>query len=350
MKLGLGFYFEMLTPENYRFAHQMGVTHLVVHLSDYRRCNQPRQRGLGLVKPPLWSYERLRDLRAAINAEGLELEALENFDPSFWYDILLDGPRKKEQIEDLKQIIRNMGRAGIPIMGYNFSLAGVWGHAPGPWARGDAQSVGYIEGVSEKQTPIPNGMVWNMWYDHDAPEGFVGQIPKDEFWQRAKWFLEEMIPIAEESGVKLAAHPDDPPLDTLRGTPRLVNKPEHYQKLFDLVPSDANMAEFCQGTIQEMNSDVGMDVYDAIDRYAGMKKIAYVHFRNVVGHVPSYREVFIDEGDVDMARALRLYVKHGFDGLIMPDHTPNVECAAPWHAGMAYALGYLKALLSQIEK
>src|SRR5207248_8685758 len=110
----------------------------------------------------LWTYEELRDLRAAVNAEGLELEAIENFDPSHWYDILLDGRRKKEQLENIKTILRNLGKAGIRVMGYNFSVAGVWGRTEAPTARGGAIGVGYQTERVPPETPIPNGTVWNM--------------------------------------------------------------------------------------------------------------------------------------------------------------------------------------------
>jgi len=91
-------------------------------------------------------------------------------------------------------------------------------------------------------------------------------------------------------------------------------------------------------------------VYEAIDRYAGQQKIAYVHFRNVRGKVPNYREVFIDEGDVDMIRTLRLYHQHHYDGVLIPDHSPHVSCKAPWHAGMAYALGYMRSAITMVER
>jgi mannonate dehydratase len=93
-----------------------------------------------------------------------------------------------------------------------------------------------------------------------------------------------------------------------------------------------------------------MDVYEAIETYTAAKKIAYVHFRNVKGKVPNYYEMFVDDGDVDMIQALRLYHKHGYDGVLIPDHTPGLECAAPWHAGMAYALGWMRAVISMIER
>src|SRR5688572_28104762 len=164
MKLGLGLYRNMLTPENFRFARQAGATHIVAHTPIFARPGvEPDP-----YRPPLWTYEDLRDLRAAINAEGLEFAAIENFLPAHWYDVLLDGPRKAEQMEDLKDVIRAMGRAGISCMGYNFSLAGVWGRTHGAWARGGARSVGYVEAEAPPQDPIPNGMVWDTVYDPAA--------------------------------------------------------------------------------------------------------------------------------------------------------------------------------------
>ncbi|HUX88174.1 MAG TPA: mannonate dehydratase [Chloroflexota bacterium] len=347
MKLGLGLYPRLLTMDNFRFAKQAGATHIVAHLPDWSQTGVRPGSIPGPGVSPIWTFEELRDLKAAINAEGLELAAIENFEPGHWYDVLLDGPRKAEQIEGLKQIIRNMGKAGIPAMGYNFSISGVWGRTRGPWARGGADSVGYVEAEAPEQTPVPNGTVWNTVYDPQAPPGDIGVVTSEQLWSRLTYFLKEVVPVAEESGVRLAAHPDDPPLATLRGAARLVYKPELYQRLLDIVPSSANALEFCQGTIAEMQGE--MDVYEAIDRYAGQQKIAYVHFRNVHGKVPDYHEVFLDEGDVDMIKALRLYLKHGYDGVMIPDHTPSMTCPAPWHAGMAYALGYMRAVIRLIQ-
>jgi mannonate dehydratase len=91
------------------------------------------------------------------------------------------------------------------------------------------------------------------------------------------------------------------------------------------------------------------DVYDAMERYCRQGKLAYVHFRNVAGKVPHYHETFVDDGDVDMLRILRILRRNQFDGVIVPDHTPQMNCTAPWHAGMAYALGYVKGALQAIE-
>ncbi|NDE07465.1 MAG: D-mannonate dehydratase, partial [Chloroflexi bacterium] len=299
MKLGLGLYPHILTDENFRFARQAGATHIVAHLPGYSKT---ASRPVPADEP--WSLEELKALRGSINSAGLELAAIENFEPHHWSDVLLDGPRKVEQMAGLKTIIRNMGQAGIPVMGYNFSFAGVYGRATGPWARGGAKSVGYLEELAPPDDEIPLGTIWNMVVDPDAPAGTIGQISQEQLWSRFKWFLDELVPVAEEAGVRLALHPDDPPLEQLRGTARLVWKPELYRKVFDLHPSHANAAEFCQGTISEMVGE--MDVYEAIETYTAAKKIAYVHFRNVKGKVPNYYEMFVDDGDVDMIQALRL--------------------------------------------
>jgi mannonate dehydratase len=155
-----------------------------------------------------------------------------------------------------------------------------------------------------------------------------------------------VVPVAEEAGVTLAAHPDDPPMPTMRAQPRLVYRPALYQKLIDLQPSPRNALEFCIGTIAEMSEG---DVYAAVDQYSRQGRLAYVHLRNVRGKVPFYKETFIDDGDVDVLRVLRILKKNRFEGVIIPDHAPQMSCAAPWHAGMAYALGYLRAALQTIK-
>jgi mannonate dehydratase len=348
MKLGLGLYRHQLNEEHYRFAKQCGCSHIVAHLVDYfrsSRSNQPGDQpvgddtGWGLAGDPdqLWTYEELAALKRQINTAGLELEAIENFDPAHWHDILLDGPKKELHLENVKTIIRNVGKAGIPIFGYNFSIAGVAGRVKGPFARGAAEAVG-MDGPLDKA--MPNGMVWNMVYDRSAPVGTLRSATTDQLWQRLEGFLKEIIPVAEEAGVTLAAHPDDPPLPAIRGQPRLVYQPRLYQKLIDLKPSPRNALEFCVGTLAEMTEG---DIYDVVDTYSQQGKLAYVHLRNVHGKAPFYQETFIDDGDVDVLRVLRILKQNGFKGVMIPDHAPQMACAAPWQAGMAYALGYLRA-------
>jgi mannonate dehydratase len=353
MHLGLGLYCHMLTRENYQFARQAGATRIVAHLVDYfpNRHNEPHDQptgadtGWGRAGDPnqLWTLEELVALRREIEGAGLELEAIENFDPAHWHDVLLDGPRKREQLENIKTIIRRVGEAGIPIIGYNFSIAGVCGRLKGNIARGEASSVG-MAGPFDK--PMPRGMAWNMIYDPGAPPGDEPVATRDQLWQRLEHFLREVLPVAEQSGVTLAAHPDDPPMSTMRGQPRLVYQPHMYQRLIDLYPSRANALEFCLGTLAEMTEG---DIYEATDAYSRQGKLAYVHFRNVQGKVPNYQETFVDDGDIDMHRILGILKHNNFTGTLIPDHTPQMQCSAPWHAGMAYALGYMRSALQAIE-
>ena len=356
MKLGLGLYRHMLNDEYYSFAVQAGCTHVIVHLVDYFRQgqanpsnNQPtggKDKPWGVAGDPnrLWTAAELIQLRKHVEAAGLKLEGIENFDPAHWYDILLDGPKRAQHVQNVHAILRAVGEAGIPIFGYNFSIAGVAGRTSGPFARGGAESVG-MDGLVD--TPIPNGQVWNMIVDPNAPTGTLPTITHDELWRRLQRFLEEALPVAEKAGVRLAAHPDDPPTPTMRRQPRLVYQQAMYQRLIDISPSPSNMLEFCLGTLAEMTEG---DIYETVDRYSSQQRIAYVHFRNIAGKAPHYHETFIDDGEIDMLRILYILDRNGFDGVVIPDHAPQMTCSAPWHAGMAHTLGFLRAGLMAIER
>lgn len=354
MKVGLGLYRHMLTEDSLAFAKQAGATHIVAHLVDYfsggPRIPESTGRASGwgpthrVGKP--WTLQEVGEIQALVEKQGLILHAVENFDPGHWYDVLLAGPKRDEQIEGLQENLRILGELGIPRMGYNFSLAGVWGHRQGPFARGGAESISFDADSLGEQPEIPCGQVWNMDYDQPS-DTTIGEVTAEELWSRIEYFLRAVVPVAEQVDVRLCAHPDDPPLPVLRNTARVLTSEAGLRRFTELVPSTHNTLEFCQGTISEMPD---LDIYEVIAHFAGQDKIGYVHFRNVVGRVPSYHEVFLDEGYVDMFRALRTYRDHGFDGVLIPDHTPQMTCDASWHAGMAYALGYMKAALRAVEE
>lgn len=352
MEIGFNLYRHLLDEANFQFARQCGATHLVVHMVDYfsagsSRHGQPLDdgRGWGPAGDPgsSWTLRELKDLVRRANQSGLEVHAIENFDPAHWHDVLLDGPAKRSQINKLKTLIRRVGEAGIPVIGYNFSLAGVCGRSSGNYARGGALSVG-MSGPFDK--PMPPGMVWNMTYAAKG-KGATAAKPctSEQLWDRFRWFLDEVLPVAEASNVVLAAHPDDPPTETMRGTPRLVYRPDLFQRMLDLNHSPSNKIDFCLGTVSEMRDG---DVYQATDDYSSQNRIAYIHFRNVTGKVPYYREVFPDEGDIDFLRVLRILKKNRFKGVLVPDHTPSMSCGSPWHAGMAFTVGYLKGLIQSL--
>ncbi len=355
MKLGLGLYKSLLNDSNFRFAKQAGATDIVVQLVDYIKgdenpsltANYLDGWGRTHEEGKLWSFEYLSTLKKQIESHGLRFAAIENFDPAHWYDVLLAGPKRDQQLEDIKQIIRTMGKVGIPVMGYYFSLAGVWGWTSRPSGRGGAMSIEFDQRQIDVERRIPDGMVWNMRYRDAKPGNHVLSVGEEDIWDRLKYFLDAVLPVAEEAGVRLVAHPDDPPLPKLRQTARLFHTPERYEKLLEISTSPANGFEFCLGTLQEMAEG---DIYALLDRASSTNRIGYIHFRNVIGKVPHYREAFVDEGDIDMIRALRILRKNNYDGVLIPDHTPEMTCGAPWHAGMAFALGFMRGALNALKE
>jgi mannonate dehydratase len=353
MKIGLGLYREMLTPDNFQFAVQAGATHIVAHMTNYFRGRDPKisggdeEMGWGdCSADELWSFEELDGLVKSVRAHGLELAAIENFSPRFWSDVLLDGPDRARQMEGLKRLLRDAGRAGVPCFGYNFSIAGVWGWTRGPYARGGAISVGFDADAVDTTQPLPDGVVWNMRYRAGRSGAEPVKVSNAELWQRLEGFLTEIVPVAEEAGVALAAHPDDPPAEELRGTARLVNRPGKYDRLMDIVDSPANRLELCLGSLQEMP---GGEIYEHVRRFARRDRIGYIHFRNVRGKIPRYVETFVDEGDIDMAEIVRILRDENYEGVLIPDHTPSMTCDASWHAGKAFALGYMRALIQNAD-
>lgn len=355
MRLGFGLYRHMLSESYFQFARQCGARDIVVHLCDYghkgsaseNKVDQPigDHDGWGVADhPKLWTLDEILDIKAQLKKHGLRLYGIENFDPAQWHDILLAGPKRNEQLEQAKKQIEIFAKAGAEIFGYNFSLAGVTARNRIE-TRGGAIAVGMQSNDPTIDKPLPKGMVWNMTYDSNAT-GYHPAISHEELWDRLEVFLRAVIPVAEQWGIKLAAHPDDPPLPRVRQQPRLVYQHNLYQKLIDLVPSSANQLEFCVGTLAEMPDG---DLYELIGKHASQGDIGYVHLRNVRGHVPDYSETFIDDGDVDISRVIRILAEHNFDGVIIPDHAPQMSCDAPWHAGMAYAMGYIQAKLQEVK-
>ena len=170
-------------------------------------------------------------------------------------------------------------------------------------------------------------------------------------WARMERFLTAVIPVAEKAGVRMALHPDDPPVpEPLGGVAQICSTPEQFRRIFNAVPSDNHRMLFCQGCMTEA---LGTGVYDFIAEMARNDKIGWVHFRNVRGQLPRFAEVFLDEGDIDMRRAMEIYRDNGFNGPYMMDHTPTFSPAATRNSrsewlGKAYAIGYIRALIQTV--
>ena len=303
-----------VNEEDLQFSRQIGVTHLVT-----RPAATP-ERGY-------YDYASLIQLRTQVESAGLQVTAIHDVLPE-WNDQIRRGlPGREEQLDNYCRTVENIGRAGIPILGYSFHAYQVWRttrHAPD---RGGATFTGYDHALMR-----------------DAPPLAQPPIGDEQMWDNYTYFLKRVLPVAESAGVKLALHPDDPPISPIAGAACIFRSVEAFQRVLDMAPSPSNGLLFCQGCYTEM---LGPGVYDAIRHFAAQGKVFYVHFRNVAGQLPVFREAFLDTGDIDMFKAMQVWKESGYDGPMMPDHYGHIVGDTDYgHRAHAHAIGYMQALMA----
>ena len=321
MRPGFG-QFNTASSEYLRFAAQYGVKDILL--------NNPI---LQEEKPGVWSKKELVKLKLSIESYNLQLSAIENVPTHFYDHIMLNGPNKNMQIENMIQNIENMADVGIPIFGYNWMPSHVWRTNP-RHIRGGAIATAF-DYESAKNYPLT----------HDR------EYSEDEMWESLEEWIKIITPIAEKKNIRLGIHPCDPPVEKLGGIPQLLRSFESYKRLIEIVDSPSNGIEFCQGTFSEMEDAKDGGIYEMIDYFSSRKKILYVHFRNVSGTVPKFNEEFINSGYVDMHKAMNIYLKNGFDSFFIDDHVPLTNNDTEWgHAGRAFANGYIQALIESTLK
>jgi mannonate dehydratase len=272
-----------------------------------------------------WDYTPLAIYKAQVEDAGLHLSVIEDNPPMD--AIRLGKSRREEELETICTLLRNMGKLEIKVWCYN------WMAVLG-WIR---TSVG---------RPGRGGALVSA-YDHSvlsaAPATPAGTVPANQLWQNLKWFLDRVCPVAEQAGVTLAMHPDDPPLSPIRSVARIMSSVADFERLLELCPSDANGITFCQGNFTLMTDDVPGAI-----RKLG-QRIAFVHFRDVRGTRTSFVETFHDEGQTDMLACMRAYHEAGFAGVIRSDHVPvlegdSAEVAGYSYQGRLHAIGYMAGL------
>lgn len=326
LRVGLG-QFMSPTEERLRFIKQLGVNDILLNMYETPLLADSK---VPLTGDQFWEYEELLHLRTRVNEAGLRLNAIENLPISFYDDVMLGREGREDQLENIKKTIRNMGRANIPVLGYHWSPNGVWRTTTDRKIRGDAITTAFS--ADELGEP---------------PLSFEREYEEDELWENYELFLEEVLPVAEEAGVTLALHPNDPPVERIGGVPFLFRNFENFKRAMKTVPSDNHGLEFCLGTWSEMHEDL-----ETVIEYFGERdEIVYVHFRDVEGKVPSFSETFIDEGNYNEYSILSALRDVGFDGMMIPDHVPKLEGDDKWkHRGRAYTVGYLKGMLKSFAE
>jgi mannonate dehydratase len=289
-----------------------------------------------------WSAESLMKLRERVESFGIKLEMVPLPLSSSYItkaenpNIMLGkSPERDREIDAICQMIRNTAKAGIPGLKYNMSILGVV-RTEATRGRGGATYSTFVY-KNDKQDP---------------PMTEAGPVSADQYWERITYFLKRVIPVAEEYRVRLACHPHDPgmPLDAgYRGVHTVLGSVDGLKRFIDIAPSKYHGLNFCQGTVSEMLQKPGEEIYDVIRYFGSRGKILNVHFRNIRGSFLNFKETFIDDGDVDMLKAMRVYKDVGYDGMMMPDHVPKILGDAQGYQAFAYTFGYIKALIAAVD-
>ncbi len=290
------------------------------------------------VRYPGPDLEILQRLKHQIEAHGLRLAIVEGYLP---IERLKLGRDDGSDLAAMKSLLRQMGRLGIPLLCYNFMAGTDWVRtrldAP---ERGGARVTEFDLGAAERAVSL----------SATASTIAADLISAEQLWANLERLLRELVPVAEECGVFLAMHPDDPPLPEFQGKARIMNSVENFERLVALVPSKHNSICFCQGTFAAM----GVDIPSTIRRLG--PHIRYVHFRDVRANGPGhFVETFHDNGPTDMVAAMAAYREAGFTGPMRPDHVPQLigeEGGEPGYTmlGRLFAYGYMRGLMQAAEK
>jgi mannonate dehydratase len=321
LRAAIGLPDDHFTEEHLRLAKQLGCDEVVVARPSRML---PGENGR-------WEYDDLARLREWVESFDLRVGAITNTPHSFWDKVRLGLPGREEQIENYLATIRNVGRAGIPILTYNFRPDPLY-RTHTVRGRGGAEMTAF-----DRAKVDPTKLTYGRAFD------------AAHMWEAYTYFITRAIPAAEAAGVRLALHPDDPPGPPIGGVARIFSSFEGFERASHIVPSPAWALLFCVGCWTEMG---GIDaVLRGIRHFGSKNQIAFVHLRDVQGEGDVFNECFIGDGQLDLTRVVRALKDVGFAGFVIDDHAPRmVGDEPPWHLRTrAYQAGYLQGLLRAIH-
>jgi mannonate dehydratase len=294
-----------------------------------------RQMGLGYVSVPTsgGTYTVFSEMKARVEAAGLKVANIGNMSVHNMPEVTLNLPGRDRKIEEYKQYLRDLARAGIFYTTYAHMGNGIWSSPP-ETTRGGAPARAYHQDTAK-------GYWGSKTFEGPLTHG--RRYTHAELWENWTYFVRQVAPVAEETGVRIGVHPDDPPVPELGGVPRCVfGNFAGYAKALEIANSPNIGVCLCCGTWMEGGPAMGCDVVEAVRRFAAMGKLWKIHFRNITSPVPNFVETYIDDGYTDIKAVMRALVDADFRGILIADHVPQM--AGESRAGWAYSIGYIKAL------
>ncbi len=335
------------TDGHFAFLARFGVRHV---------CASPVIADPGRLCP---TVEELTSLRHRAERHGMALEMTDSrllrstlIDEERHPSIMLgSSPERDRDIETFQQLLRNCAAAGIGTVKYNMSLLGVLRNREES-GRGGVVYSGWRAGADAGNEPLTR----------------AGAVDEATYWERIRYFLERVVPVAEECRMRIACHPHDPglPAQGHRGVQCVLDSVAGLDRFLEIAESPYHGLNFCQGTVCAQLQNPATEIFDVIRHFGARGKIFNVHIRNIRGRRGDFVETFPDDGDIDMLRAIKTYREVGYEGMLMPDHVPLLPLehtsdpyaynygletsAADGHReSFAFAYGYLRGLLQATE-
>lgn len=316
-------YFYGIQERKMALSRQMGVTGAV----------SPSAPGIAGLNVKAWTLEAVKGVKATYEKYGLRWTVLEGTPSLDKAKLGLEG--RDEEIENFITLMRNLNTIGVNTICYNWMPVI-------NWARTDLERKGRGDALVT---------AFDFEAIKDQPLTEYGEVSEQKMWNNMEYFLKAVVPEAERNNIKLALHPDDPPVPKIRGIARIMRTADAFKKMIDLHPSPNNGVTLCQGTFATM----GEDIPSVIKYFGKREKIFFVHFRDVRGDRWKFEETFHDEGKTDMYEAMKTYFDVGFKGPMREDHVPTVAGDSNEHPGYSeygtlFAIGYIKGLIEAASK
>ncbi|MBI3697583.1 MAG: mannonate dehydratase [Acidobacteria bacterium] len=304
------------SDEDLTFAKQIGVEYVNIPTGGQRA-----------------TLENFIRLRQKVEGAGLKVWNIGNSNVHNMPEVTLNLPGRDQKIEEYKQYLRNLGQAGVYYTTYAHMGNGIW----------SSERESTRGGAPARAFKLETAKGFWVGKVFEGPLTHGRKYTKEELWENYTYFIKQVVPVAEEVGIRIGIHPDDPPVPELGGVPRSIfGNFDGYVRALEIANSPNIGVCLCCGTWMEGGKYMGKDVFEAARAFAKMGKLWKIHFRNVTAPIPYFVETFVDNGYTDMYKLMKTLVGADFRGNLIADHVPGMTGGRL--TGWAYSIGYIRAL------